>query len=105
MVNSNASLDDADVAIAAARAGAEAVHARYGQRLTLIDKGGPGSAFPRTPGFRAVDLLAHPGFVERLRPRVVSTTPALTSGRGLVVAADAETHGLLLSMIRGPGRL
>lgn len=102
--------------------------------------------FPSAPGFRAVDLLAHPGFVERFRPRVVSTTLALAwvaagkraayvtdggdlsgsvhfaagiavcraagclitgidsgpigqAGRGLVVAADAETHGLLMSMI------
>ena len=106
--------------------------------------------FPSAPGFRAVDLLAHPGFVERFRPRVVSTTLALAwvatgkraayvtdgddlaesvhfaagialcqaagcvvtgvdgsavgqGGRGLVAAADAETHGLLLSMIRGRG--
>ncbi|MEU6309564.1 inositol monophosphatase family protein [Streptomyces sp. NPDC047014] len=33
--------------------------------------------FPSAPGFRAVDLLAHPGFVARFRPRVVSTTLAL----------------------------
>lgn len=33
--------------------------------------------FPNAPGFRAVDLLAHPGFPERFRPRVVSTTLAL----------------------------
>ena len=103
--------------------------------------------FPNAPGFRAVDLLAHPEFVERFRPRVVSTTLALawvaagkraayvTDGgdlsrsvhfaagialcraagcivtgidgapigeavRGLVVAADDETHGLLMSIIR-----
>lgn len=102
--------------------------------------------FPGAPGFRAVDLLAHPGFVERFRPRVVSTTLALAwvaagkraayvtdggdlsgsvhfaagvalcqaagcvvtgvdgapirqAGRGLVVAADGETHQLLMSMI------
>ncbi|MFD7308470.1 inositol monophosphatase family protein [Promicromonospora sp. NPDC059942] len=104
--------------------------------------------FPSAPGFRAVDLLAHPGFVERFRPRVVSTTLALTwvaagkraayvtdgadlagsvhfaagialcraagcvvtgidgepvgpASRGLVAAADAGTHRLLMSMIRG----
>ncbi|MGV9840528.1 inositol monophosphatase family protein [Streptomyces fungicidicus] len=103
--------------------------------------------FPSAPGFRAVDLLAHPAFVERFRPRVVSTTLALAwvaagrraayvtdggdlsgsvhfaagialcraagcvvtgidggpigeAGRGLVVAADDETHGLLMSMTR-----
>ncbi|GGW38138.1 inositol monophosphatase family protein [Streptomyces caelestis] len=103
--------------------------------------------FPSAPGFRAVDLLAHPEFVERFRPRVVSTTLALAwvaagkraayvtdggdlsgsvhfaagialcraagcvvtgidgapigeTGRGLVAAADDETHGLLMSMIR-----
>ncbi|MER6202079.1 inositol monophosphatase family protein [Streptomyces sp. NPDC001586] len=105
--------------------------------------------FPSAPGFRAVDLLADAGFVERFRPRVVSTTLALAwvaagkraayvtdggdlsgsvhfaagialcraagcvvtgldggplgpAGRGLVAAADAETHALLLSMISGP---
>ncbi|MFF3611469.1 inositol monophosphatase family protein [Streptomyces sp. NPDC002580] len=103
--------------------------------------------FPSAPGFRAVELLAHPGFVARFRPRVVSTTLALAwvaagrraayvtdggdlsdsvhfaagialcraagcvvtgidgaplgeTGRGLVAAADAETHALLMSMIR-----
>lgn len=103
--------------------------------------------FPNAPGFRAVDLLAHPGFAEHFRPRVVSTTLALAwvaagkraayvtdggdllgsvhfaagialcraagcvvtgidgspigaSSRGLVAAADAETHGLLMSVIR-----
>ncbi|WP_404195956.1 inositol monophosphatase family protein [Streptomyces tauricus] len=103
--------------------------------------------FPSAPGFRAVDLLTHPGFVERFRPRVVSTTLALAwvaagkraayvtdggdlsgsvhfaagialcraagcvvtgidgapiceAGRGLVVAADGETHRLLMSMTR-----
>ena len=103
--------------------------------------------FPSAPGFRAVELLADPGFVARFRPRVVSTTLALAwvaagrraayvtdggdlsasvhfaagiavcqaagcvvtgidgspigpAGRGLVVAADSDTHGLLMSMIR-----
>ncbi|MGI5262027.1 inositol monophosphatase family protein [Streptomyces angustmyceticus] len=263
MTNSQAALDDAEVAIAAAGAGADAVRARYGRRLTRIDKGagdfatdadmaaeeaildviraarpqdavhgeeggqrgaadavrqwwvdplcgtlnyaagtmvvavnvalrnGPAAVadpfgdevfhtdgetawvrrdgndthlaptaatqlvdvnldppFPGAPGFRAVDLLAHPGFVERFRPRVVSSTLALAwvaagkraayvtdggdlaqsvhfaagialcraagcvvtgvdgapigpAGRGLVVAADAATHGLLMSMIHG----
>ncbi|MEV4925398.1 inositol monophosphatase family protein [Streptomyces roseoverticillatus] len=262
MINSRAGLDDAEVAIAAARAGADVVRAMYGQRLTRIDKGAGDFAtaadveaektilgiihaarpndsvlgeeggrqgaqdaarqwlvdplcgtlnyavgnmlvavnvalrhgaaavadpfsgevfftdgetawvrqdeadtrltptpatrlvdvnldppFPSAPGFRAVDLLAHHGFVERFRPRVVSTTLALAwvasgkraayitdggdlsdsvhfaagialcraagcivtgidgaptgqAGRGLVVTADAETHQLLMSMIR-----
>jgi myo-inositol-1(or 4)-monophosphatase len=103
--------------------------------------------FPGAPGFRAVGLLARPDFVERFRPRVVSTTLALAwvasgrraayvtdggdlsgsvhfaagialceaagcvvtgidgapvgqTARGLVAAADAETHALLMSMIR-----
>lgn len=103
--------------------------------------------FPSAPGFRAVDLLSHPQFGERFRPRVVSSTLALAwvaagkraayvtdggdlsgsvhfaagialcraagcvvtgidgapvgqAGRGLVAAADAETHDLLMSMIR-----
>ncbi|MFD4373449.1 inositol monophosphatase family protein [Streptomyces sp. NPDC058486] len=33
--------------------------------------------FPGAPGFRAVELLAHPDFVAGFRPRVVSTTLAL----------------------------
>ncbi len=104
--------------------------------------------FPSAPAFRGVDLLAHPRFVERFRPRVVSTTLALawvaagrraayvtdgddlsgsvhfaagialcraagcvvsgidgspvgSAGRGLVAAADAETHELLMSVISG----
>lgn len=103
--------------------------------------------FPSAPAFRTVDLLAHPGFGRRFRPRVVSTTLALawvaagkraayvTDGadltgsvhsaagialcraagcvvtaadgtpvgpgsRGLVAAADAETHTTLLALIR-----
>ncbi|MEW1630395.1 inositol monophosphatase family protein [Streptomyces sp. NPDC089173] len=102
--------------------------------------------FPSAPAFRAVDLLAHSGFAEHFRPRVVSTTLALAwvaagkraayvtdggdlsgsvhfaagialcraagcvvtgidgapvgEGHGLVAAADAETHGLLMSMVR-----
>ncbi|MEU9062254.1 inositol monophosphatase family protein [Streptomyces sp. NPDC048430] len=107
--------------------------------------------FPSAPDFRATALLAHPGFAERFRPRVVSTTLALawvaagkraayvTDGgdltgsvhfaagialcraagcvltgvdggpigqagsRGLLAAADADTHGRLLSMIRDRG--
>ncbi|MFC6982047.1 inositol monophosphatase family protein [Streptomyces cirratus] len=106
--------------------------------------------FPSAPGLRAVDLLAHPLFVDRFRPRVVSTTLALAwvaagkraayvtdggdlsgsvhfaagialcraagcvvtgidgapvgeAGRGLVAAADPETHDLLMSLI-GDGR-
>ena len=106
--------------------------------------------FPSAPGLRAVDLLAHPGFGKRFRPRVVSTTLALAwvaagkraayltdgsdlsgsvhfaagialcqaagcvvtrfdgapiqaAGYGLLAAADAETHGLLMSMIHGEG--
>lgn len=104
--------------------------------------------FPNAPAFRAVGLLAHPGFVEHFRPRVVSTSLALAwvaagrraayvtdgadlaesvhfaagialcraagcvvtgidgaplgaGGRGLVAAADAETHELLMSMVTG----
>ncbi|MEW2165291.1 inositol monophosphatase family protein [Streptomyces sp. NPDC007084] len=103
--------------------------------------------FPNAPRFRAVDLLGHPDFAARFRPRVVSTTLALTwvasgkraayvtdgsalttsvhfaagitlcraaacpitdldgaplgeQSRGLIAAADEETHELLLSMIR-----
>jgi myo-inositol-1(or 4)-monophosphatase len=103
--------------------------------------------FPNAPDFRAVNLLAHLGFVARFRPRVISTTLALAwvaagkraayvtdggdlsnsvhfaagialsraagcvvtgidgapigpKGRGLVVAADVETHDLLISMIQ-----
>ncbi len=33
--------------------------------------------FPNAPGFRTVDVLDHPEFVARFRPRVVSTSLAL----------------------------
>ncbi|MER8031080.1 inositol monophosphatase family protein [Streptomyces bauhiniae] len=103
--------------------------------------------FPSAPSFRATDLLAHPVFIARFRPRVVSTTLALTwvaagrraayitdgtdlaasvhfaagialcraagcvvtgidgtplgpNTRGLVAAADADTHSLLIKLIR-----
>ncbi|MGW2280105.1 inositol monophosphatase family protein [Streptomyces sp. NPDC001770] len=103
--------------------------------------------FPSAPGFRAVDLLAHPDFGRWFRPRVVSSTLAVAwvaagrraayvtdggdltgsvhfaagialcraaacvvtgldgaplgpASRGLVVAADVETHGRLIAMIR-----
>ncbi|GHF05347.1 hypothetical protein GCM10010359_02890 [Streptomyces morookaense] len=39
MINSTVGLDDTEVAIAAARAGAEVVRARYGQRHARVDKG------------------------------------------------------------------
>ncbi|MFF2186195.1 inositol monophosphatase family protein [Streptomyces sp. NPDC058155] len=112
-------------------------------RLVDVDLDPP---MPHAPGFRAVDLLAHPGFAEQFRPRVASTSLALTwvaagrraayvavggdlsesvhfaagiamcraagcvvtgiegapvgqGGRGLVAAADEETHRLLMSMI------
>ncbi|MEU0786628.1 inositol monophosphatase family protein [Streptomyces sp. NPDC006173] len=107
--------------------------------------------FPNAPGFRAVDLLGRADFVERFRPRVVSSTLALAwvaagkraayvtdggdlsasvhfaagialcraagcvvtgidgaplgrTGRGLVAAADPETHAHLMSMIPNKGR-
>jgi myo-inositol-1(or 4)-monophosphatase len=47
--------------------------------------------FPSAPGFRAVDLLSQPGFVERFRPRVVSTTLALAwvaAGRRTAYVTD-----------------
>jgi myo-inositol-1(or 4)-monophosphatase len=119
-----------------------------GTRLVDVNLDPP---FPGAPGFRAVDLLARPGFVEHFRPRVVSTTLALAwvaagkraayvtdggdlsgsvhfaagialcraagcvvtgidgapvgqAGRGLVVAADDETHRLLMTMVKSPAR-
>ncbi|MFE7505222.1 inositol monophosphatase family protein [Promicromonospora sp. NPDC057488] len=49
--------------------------------------------FPAAPGFRAVDLLAHPGFGERFRPRVVSTTLAVAwvaAGRRAAYVTDGD---------------
>ncbi|SDJ50134.1 inositol monophosphatase family protein [Streptomyces indicus] len=106
--------------------------------------------FPSAPAFRAVDLLAHPAFVARFRPRVLSTSLALAwvaagkraayvtdggdlsgsvhfaagialcraagcvvtgvdglpigrGGKGLVAAADEDTHRALMSMITTSG--
>ncbi|MDF3300249.1 inositol monophosphatase family protein [Streptomyces tropicalis] len=47
--------------------------------------------FPHAPGFRAVELLADPGFVARFRPRVVSTTLAVAwvaAGRRAAYVTD-----------------
>ncbi|MGC4805921.1 inositol monophosphatase family protein [Micromonospora sp. DT233] len=49
--------------------------------------------FPNEPDFRAVALLAEPGFVARFRPRVVSTTLALAwvaAGRRAGYVTDGE---------------
>lgn len=47
--------------------------------------------FPSAPGIRGADLLAHPGFAERFRPRVVSSTLALAwvaAGRRAAYVTD-----------------
>ncbi|MEV4198414.1 inositol monophosphatase family protein [Micromonospora globbae] len=49
--------------------------------------------FPGAPAFRAVDLLAHPGFARWFRPRVVSTTLALAwvaAGRRAAYVTDGD---------------
>jgi len=49
--------------------------------------------FPNDPAFRAVRLLAHPEFVARFRPRVVSTTLALAwvaAGRRAAYVTDGH---------------
>ncbi len=49
--------------------------------------------FPNAPRFRAVKLLADMGFVERFRPRVVSTTLAVTwvaAGRRAAYVTDGD---------------
>ncbi|WP_410810775.1 inositol monophosphatase family protein [Micromonospora sp. 067-2] len=49
--------------------------------------------FPNSPDFRAVRLLADAGFVERFRPRVVSTTLALAwvaAGRRAAYVTDGD---------------
>ncbi|AGZ45187.1 inositol monophosphatase family protein [Actinoplanes friuliensis] len=49
--------------------------------------------FPNAPGFRAVDLLGDPRFVERFRPRVVSTTLAVAwvaAGRRAAYVTDGH---------------
>ncbi|WP_329079827.1 MULTISPECIES: inositol monophosphatase family protein [unclassified Streptosporangium] len=49
--------------------------------------------FPNEPGFRAVRLLADPGFAERFQPRVVSTTLAVAwvaAGRRAAYVTDGH---------------
>lgn len=49
--------------------------------------------FPNAPGFRAVRLLADTGFIERFRPRVVSTTLAVAwvaAGRRAAYVTDGH---------------
>ncbi|MCG5213682.1 inositol monophosphatase family protein [Streptosporangium sp. KLBMP 9127] len=51
--------------------------------------------FPNSPAFRAVALLADPGFAERFRPRVVSTTLAVAwvaAGRRAGYVTDGRLH-------------
>ncbi|MEU2760798.1 inositol monophosphatase family protein [Streptomyces sp. NPDC007094] len=74
------------------RSGAEADERRLAPtadtRLVDVNLDPP---FPNAPGFRAVDLLAHPGFVQNFRPRVVSTTPAfawVAAGRRAAYVTD-----------------
>lgn len=53
--------------------------------------------FPHAPAFRAVDLLAAPGFAARFRPRVVSTTLAVawvaTGQRAAYVTDGGDLRG------------
>ncbi|MEU6742291.1 inositol monophosphatase family protein [Streptosporangium sandarakinum] len=61
-----------------------------GSRLVDVNLDPP---FPNAPGFRAVRLLAEPGFAERFRPRVVSTTLAVTwvaAGRRAAYVTDGQ---------------
>jgi myo-inositol-1(or 4)-monophosphatase len=49
--------------------------------------------FPGAPGFRAVRLLADPGFAERFRPRVISSTLAVAwvaAGRRAAYVTDGD---------------
>ncbi|MEV4751611.1 inositol monophosphatase family protein [Streptosporangium amethystogenes subsp. fukuiense] len=51
--------------------------------------------FPNSPAFRAAALLADPGFAERFRPRVVSTTLAVAwvaAGRRAAYVTDGRLH-------------
>ncbi|MFF0575543.1 inositol monophosphatase family protein [Streptosporangium saharense] len=120
---SKVSPDDAEVAAAAAWAGADVVRGLYGRRLARVDKGG--GDFATTADVEAERAIlgvlraARPGdavlgeeggqrgAVCRAAGCVVTGidgAPIGQAGRGLVVAADAETHGSLMSIIRGCGR-
>ncbi|WP_432169012.1 inositol monophosphatase family protein [Streptomyces sp. 1222.5] len=49
--------------------------------------------FPSAPGFRAVRLLGEPGFTERFRPRVISSTLAVAwvaAGRRAAYVTDGD---------------
>ncbi|WP_251096163.1 inositol monophosphatase family protein [Streptomyces sp. Caat 7-52] len=49
--------------------------------------------FPNAPGFRAVRMLADPGFTERFRPRVISSTLAVAwvaAGRRAAYVTDGH---------------
>ncbi|MEV1171779.1 inositol monophosphatase family protein [Nonomuraea sp. NPDC049784] len=61
-----------------------------GSRLVDVNLDPP---FPNEPSFRAVTLLADPGFAERFRPRVVSTTLAVAwvaAGRRAAYVTDGH---------------
>ena len=68
----------------------EALAPSPGSRLVDINLDPP---FPNAPGFRAARLLTAPGFTERFRPRVVSTTLAVAwvaAGRRAAYVTDGH---------------
>ncbi|WP_121161041.1 inositol monophosphatase family protein [Micromonospora pisi] len=85
MINSSAGTDDAGVAIAAARAGADVVRAMYGQRLTRVDKGGGDFA-------TAADLAAEQAILDVIRARR-SDDAVLTPARGAREQAGSAAGG------------
>lgn len=69
-----------------------------GSRLVDVNLDPP---FPHAPGFRAVELLAMPGFAAGFRPRVISSTLAVAwvaAGRRAAYVTDGGT-GLRLDSV------
>lgn len=84
-----------DGVTASLRAGGEESPLLPSASSTLVDLN-LDPPFPSAPGFRAVALAADPEFVSRFRPRVVSTSMALTwvaSGQRAAYVTDGDVRG------------
>ncbi|MFG2867126.1 inositol monophosphatase family protein [Streptomyces sp. NPDC048338] len=94
MIESGQGLDDADVATAAARAGADVVRALYGQRLTRVDKGAGDFA-------TAADLDAEEAILNVLRAARPDDAVLGEEGGQRGAAASASTRQWLVDPLCG----
>lgn len=95
--------DDGRVAVAAAEAGAGVVRSMYGGPLARFDKSAGDFA-------TSADVEAERAIIAVLRAARpgdavtdLADEPVHSGAGGLIAAADRETHGALLELVRGQG--